>query len=376
MAKTRVSNHHGRMGNPKHNDREFDVFLTDHIDEKRTKENLYWTIYDTEEKRCGFDDAESLLYAEKFGETLEQQNERYRANGQYKRIKTLDDWRKSKKYGVEESILQIGDKKFEIADELFVSIVQDYLAWEMDWSEEHGNPFTVIDIGFHFDETSPHAHKRRTWHYQDENGLWHVGQDKALELAEIGLPDPTKPRGRFNNRKMTFDKMCREKWIEICESYGIDVEKEPIPDKSHKGKRDFIYEQEKQISEKQVEIAETKERLSEKEKGLDKDIQSVQEMKLGMICELQIRGGILEAQQDMLRGYMSSLNAERYIRQSLFDEQEKRLNNRQRQLDDRERKNSELIMMGRRVKSANAFSAIQQTQTQRGRDLPVGGQLG
>lgn len=56
MAKTRVSN-----GNLKHNNREIDVFLIDHIDEKRTKENLYWTIYDTEEKRCGFDDEASFI---------------------------------------------------------------------------------------------------------------------------------------------------------------------------------------------------------------------------------------------------------------------------------------------------------------------------
>lgn len=73
---------------------------------------------------------------------------------------------------------------------------------------------------------------------------------------------------------------------------------------------------------------------------------------------------------------MSSFRDKRYIRQSLFDKQEKRLNNRQRQLDDRERKHSEWIMMGRRVKSANIFSAIQKTEIQRERDLPVGGQLG
>lgn len=35
-------------------------------------------------------------------------------------------------------------------------------------------------------------------------------QEKALEALGIELPDPTKKPGKNNNRKMTFDKICRD----------------------------------------------------------------------------------------------------------------------------------------------------------------------
>lgn len=68
--------------------------------------------------------------------------------------------------------------------------------------------------------------------------------------------------------------MCREKWIEICESYSIDVEKDPIPNKIHKEKRILFMSKKRKFQRDRLKTLK-EERLSEKEKGLNKDIQSV-----------------------------------------------------------------------------------------------------
>lgn len=46
----KLTRHNGRAGkngvyNPKHNDRSFDIANSEHIDEERAKQNLYWDCY-------------------------------------------------------------------------------------------------------------------------------------------------------------------------------------------------------------------------------------------------------------------------------------------------------------------------------------------
>ena len=42
-------------------------------------------------------------------------------------------------------------------------------------------------------------------------------------------PEPEKKISKKNNPKMTFDKMCREKWIFIARSHGLEIEYTPKP---------------------------------------------------------------------------------------------------------------------------------------------------
>ena len=42
----------------------------------------------------------------------------------------------------------------------------------------------------------------------------------------IELPDPSKPKSKFNNRKMTFDKICRDLLLEICENHVLYMQRE------------------------------------------------------------------------------------------------------------------------------------------------------
>lgn len=46
----KMTRHNGRSGkhgtyNPKHNDRRFDIANSDHIDQERAKQNVYWDCY-------------------------------------------------------------------------------------------------------------------------------------------------------------------------------------------------------------------------------------------------------------------------------------------------------------------------------------------
>lgn len=53
-------------------------------------------------------------------------------------------------------------------------------------------------------------------------------KEKALETLGIPLPDPAKKPGRTNNRKVTFDRLCRDLLLAICREHGLEVETEAI----------------------------------------------------------------------------------------------------------------------------------------------------
>lgn len=229
----RVTSHNGRWGSPKHNGRNFDAERAGHIDAGRVSQNQYW-VWDMEAEEMdpeAFEGSELRYYNEQFGAALAAQNERHRKHGDHKRVRTMEEVMSARQRRPEESIWQIGDMNAGTDPEVFMECVNEYMAFQMDWSEEHGNPFQFLNAAVHLDEASPHAHVRRVWQYQDAAGVWQIGQNKALEAAGVPLPDPTKPEGAKNNRKMVFDAMCREKWLDICEAHGFTVEREA--DASH-----------------------------------------------------------------------------------------------------------------------------------------------
>ena len=137
----------------------------------------------------------------------------------------------------------------------------------------------LLSIALHGDETSPHAHIRRVWDYETKDGPT-LGQDKALQAAGVELPDPSKPKGRYNNRKMTFDAMMREKWLDICERHGLRLDREPVPGMRHKDKADYIRDQiEKEITtakEERIEAVEALQTAQKQLKALQAEIDTTQ----------------------------------------------------------------------------------------------------
>lgn len=242
--KLRVSQHSGREGSAKHNDRSFlngrsDTWIQEHannIDRTRSNDNVIITWDDQQD----IETSERAWYAQAYGEAQEATNARYIRERHPERCKTTDQLYEGKQSRPEEMILQIGDMNSGINPEAFEQAAIDYLN---QLNEVYGEHMHILSAAFHYDEASPHAHVRRVWDYTDKDGLTRPGQDKALEAMDIALPEPSKPKGRYNNRKMTFDKAARELWQEVCRAHGFDIETEPRPDRKHKDKAEFIRDQ-------------------------------------------------------------------------------------------------------------------------------------
>ena len=91
----KMTRHNGRSGkhgtyNPKHNDRRFDIGNSDHIDQERAKQNVYWDCYqgfrfssdqtDEEQITYSFEQIERAYYHEHYGEYCDGQHCIFRGN--------------------------------------------------------------------------------------------------------------------------------------------------------------------------------------------------------------------------------------------------------------------------------------------------------
>lgn len=243
----RVSQHSGRSGSAKHNDRSFMKERSDawrqehapHIDTERTADNVVWTW----DGQTDVEASERTWYQQEYQQAQERTNEHYRREGHTDRCKSTDQLYEGRLTRPEEMILQVGKQADGIDPAEFAQAVDRYLDKLDEWDTAHGGHMHILSIALHVDEASPHLHIRRVWDYTDRDGLTRLGQAKALEAAGVPLPDPSKPVGRYNNRKMAFDSLARGWWQEACRAQGWEIETEARPNMRHKEKRDFIYDQ-------------------------------------------------------------------------------------------------------------------------------------
>lgn len=247
----RATIHNGRTSkdgayNTKHNDRQFDIRNAEHIDPERVKNNRYWNW--TGNPKMSFEDAEAAFYEKYIRKHLDAQNARYEAQRHAERAKTMDEYRRSPQTCPEEVILMIGKAEDTIPADMMARIIQEQINWE----QEQFPGAKVLDVALHMDEQgAPHIHERRAWIYTDKDGNLAISQNKALEQMEVELPNPNRPRGRFNNRKQTFSRMCREHLLQICREHGLEIEEIP-QEKSRSGLSHVAYmtrqEEEKAVS--------------------------------------------------------------------------------------------------------------------------------
>lgn len=187
----------------------------------------------------------------------------------------------------------------------------------------------LINYAIHHDEASPHAHLRGTFVWYDDDGVAHMGQDEALKRAGIELPDPDKKRGQYNNRKMAFDRMLREWWIEIVEAHGYVIEKEPV-----KGVEHLTVKEYKAKKEAEKEITEKAAQLEAKEQ------------------EIQARADELEAQRQEIEARAAELTARE---QNIEKEVEARLEDRVKALDAQQVKlDSRERLISRKIRELDA----------------------
>lgn len=231
----RATIHNGRTGkdgayNTKHNDRQFDISHAEHIDPERVELNRYWNW--TGNPKMSFEDAEAAFYEKHIRKHLDAQNARYRAQRHAERVKSMDEYRKSPQTCPEEVILQIGKLGDTIPADMMARIIQEQINWE----QQQFPGVKVLDVALHMDEQgAPHIHERRAWIYTDKDGNLAISQNRSLEQMGVELPNPDKPRSRFNNRKQVFSRMCREHLLQICREHGLEIEEIP-QEKSRNGR--------------------------------------------------------------------------------------------------------------------------------------------
>lgn len=228
----RATVHNGRRGKngnykAKHNDRSYLP------EDERPKDNLTWHCFRDTHPDMTFEEVERAFYQAHFSEGLDKINETYVKARQKSRIKTMSDYYESSRTHPEDTLNYLGNVKQEqIETSLFAEIV----AKQIEWEEQTFPQVKYLDSAIHIDEAGAiHAQSRRVWIAHDENGNEIVNQGKALEEMGVEIftyqpddEDYEKKHGkpRYENRKVTHTHMCRNHFIELAQSYGIELETE------------------------------------------------------------------------------------------------------------------------------------------------------
>ena len=228
VREIRATMHNARTGKngvflARHNDRQFNTDKAEHIEASRSKENVYWHWMQEEQPQMTFEEAEFAFYEKYCRNHLDAQNSRYKKQRHIERVKSMDEYRTASQTCPEEVIWAIGNQDDTISPRILKNIIQEQINWE----QKTFPGVYVLNVSLHMDEASPHIHERRVFLYTDSQGHKAVGQNKALEQMGIGLPNPDKPRSRYNNRKQTFSKICRDHFLQICKEHGLQIEETP-----------------------------------------------------------------------------------------------------------------------------------------------------
>ena len=233
----RASRHNGRKGkngvyDVKHNDREFNVENSEHIDAERAKQNVYWDCYQgysfgesNREERMSFTQVESDFYYDHYWEHVQEQNRRNEEARHAERNRSVEDLLKNSKTCPEESLLQLGNIDRSVPASVLAKVVAEFFE---EFERRYGSHVHILDWALHLDEGTPHVHERHVFDAKNRYGELCPQQEKALEELGFELPDPTKKKGKYNNRKMSFDAECRRLFLEIAQRNGVQVECEPI----------------------------------------------------------------------------------------------------------------------------------------------------
>lgn len=214
----------GRVYSPRHNDRDFNLEKSTHIDPARTADNWEWTWLENDGVLCSFEDAERIFYARHISNHLQAVNARYEAQRHSERVRSLDEYRRAPQSCPEETIICIGNRNnHPDPGELLAA----YLELQH-WQEKTFPQLHVLDYALHLDEQgAPHIHERHVWTYTDADRHLAIGQARALKQMNIQRPHPEQPRSRYNNEKMTYTAMVRAQFAEICRKRGLEIETQP-----------------------------------------------------------------------------------------------------------------------------------------------------
>ena len=249
----KLTRHNGRSGkhgtyNPRHNDRRFDVENSEHIDAERARQNVYWDCYrgftthdfrdNPEQPDFSFEEIERMYYYEHYADHVNAQNARNEKTRHIERNRTVDDLLKNNKTCPEESIYQIGTIEESVSPETLALIVSEFYE---EFERRFGSHIHILDWALHLDEGTPHIHERHVFDCENRYGELCPQQEKALEELGIPLPKPEQPKGKHNNRKQTFDAVCRTILIDIAKRHGLHATFMPKPRREVNGSAMHIH---------------------------------------------------------------------------------------------------------------------------------------
>ena len=266
----KLTRHNGRSGkhgtyNPRHNDRRFDVENSEHIDAERARQNVYWDCYrgftthdfreNPEQPDFSFEEIERMYYYEHYADHVNAQNARNEKTRHIERNRTVDDLLKNNKTCPEESIYQIGTMEESVPPETLALIVSEFYE---EFENRFGSHIHILDWALHLDEGTPHIHERHVFDCENRYGELCPQQEKALEELGIPLPKPEQPKGKHNNRKQTFDAVCRTILFDIAKRHGLHLEQEPSY-----GGRDYLEKQDYILMKQKEQLATQEQKLEE-----------------------------------------------------------------------------------------------------------------
>ena len=264
----KLTRHNGRAGkhgtyNPKHNDRSFDIANSEHIDPERVQQNIYWDCYNgirsavqPKSEDClgeTFEEVEKLYYKLHYTDFVEKQNARNAKIRHTERNRSIGDLLISKKTCPEETIYQLGTLESHASPKELFLIVTEFVE---EFHNCFGKHIHILDWALHLDEGTPHIHERHVFDCENKYGEVAPQQEKALEALGFELPKPDKPLGRYNNRKITFDAVCRTLLFDIAERHGLELEEEPeYGGRAYLEKQDYIMtKQKEQVARLEKEV--------------------------------------------------------------------------------------------------------------------------
>lgn len=304
---------------PKHNSRNFKG--GPHIDRERSQNNIYWSW----NNNPNFEESECAFYENHFRDYVENRNARYRKNGNKAKIKDLESYRKNKRSCPEEVIFSIGNKDSTVDPTVLHEVFKEFQEWHNDefTDYEKGNCIYPLNYAVHQDEEgAPHIHLRRVYMSTDKHGDCIVNQTKCLEGLGIERPDVTKRKDRYNNPKITYTKMCRDKFTEIAKAKGLGIETKPR-DRSKSGRdlNDYISDQKKEeVNKLKREIAEleqSKTTLRSEFLNQSKQNKALRLENNTLKREIEGNKGIINNQKTTINSYNASISDLRSEKKSL-----------------------------------------------------------
>ena len=140
--------HNGRSGkdgvyNPLHNDRRFDPEHSEHIDNERVRQNIYWDCYQGyttmadrgKEDNFSFNQIEMAYYVDHYSDYVINQNKRHEKARHPDRCKGVEDVLKNKKTCPEESIRMKQKEEIAVQQEMLNQQRDSHVCSVQIWKE-------------------------------------------------------------------------------------------------------------------------------------------------------------------------------------------------------------------------------------------------